>query len=294
LAQKKITGALTPRQRLLLVDKYCELSISRQCRLLEINRSTLYYKPAAPNPLMLLIKQVIDYIYTSKPFFGYRRVTIELSVVYGLQINEKTTQRYMREMGIEAVYPKPNTSKPNPENKVYPYLLKGLKIEHPNQVWSTDITYISMIGGFMYLTAIIDWYSRYVLSWALSDTLEIDFVLEAARDALKHGQPEIINSDQGSHYTSPKFTQIFIDADVSISMDHRGRCFDNIFVERLWRSVKYECVYINEFYSPRELRRKLTEYFEFYNHERYHQSLNYLTPAQVHFSQQDIDKLLKI
>ena len=294
MAQKKITGALTPRQRLLLVDKYCELSISRQCRLLEINRSTLYYKPAAPNPLMLLIKQVIDYIYTSKPFFGYRRVTIELSVVYGLQINEKTTQRYMREMGIEAVYPKPNTSKPNPENKVYPYLLKGLKIEHPNQVWSTDITYISMIGGFMYLTAIIDWYSRYVLSWALSDTLEIDFVLEAARDALKHGQPEIINSDQGSHYTSPKFTQIFIDADVSISMDHRGRCFDNIFVERLWRSVKYECVYINEFYSPRELRRKLTEYFEFYNHERYHQSLNYLTPAQVHFSQQDIDKLLKI
>ena len=200
----------------------------------------------------------------------------------------------MREMGIEAVYPKPNTSKPNPEDKVYPYLLKGLKITYPNQVWSTDISYIPMIGGFMYLTAFIDWYSRYVLSWALSDTLEIDFVLEAAKEALKRGRPEIINSDQGSHYTSPKYTQIFIDADVLISMDHRGRCFDNIFVERLWRSVKYECVYINEFNSPRELRRKLTEYFEFYNHRRYHQSLDYLTPAQVHFGRQDISKLLKI
>jgi len=235
---------------------------------------------------MLLIKQVIDYIYMNKPFLGYRRVTKELTEVYGLPINKNTTQRYMREMGIEAVYPKPNTSKPDPEHKVYPYLLKGLKITHPNQVWSTDITYIPMIGGFMYLTAIIDWFSRYILSWALSDTLEIDFVVEAAREALKHGRPEIMNSDQGSHYTSPKYTQILIDAGVSISMDHRGRCFDNIFVERLWRSVKYECVYINEFNSPRELRNKLTRYFDFYNHERYHQSLKYLTPAQVHYGRQ--------
>jgi len=236
---------------------------------------------------MLLIKQVIDYIYTNKPFFGYRRMTMELSVVYGLSIDKETTRRYMREMGIEAVYPKPNTSKPNPEHKVYPYLLKGLVLTHPNQVWSTDITYIPIIGGFMYLTAIIDWYSRYVISWALSDTLELDFVLEAAREALKLGKPDIMNSDQGSHYTSPKYTQIFINADVSISMDHRGRCFDNIFVERLWRSVKYECIYINEFYSPRDLRKKLTEYFEFYNHERYHQNLNYLTPAQVHYEGQN-------
>jgi len=277
---------LTPRQRLPLIDKNCELSIIRQCGLLGVNRSTLYYKPAAPDSLMLLIKQVIDHIYINRPFYGYRRMTKELSEVYGLLINRKTTQRYMREMGIEAIYPKPNTSKPNPENKVYPYLLKGLKIAHPNQVWSTDITYIPMLCGFMYLTAIIDWYSRYVLSWALSDTLEIDFVLEAVRDALKHGRPEIMNSDQGSHYTSPKYTQILIDASVSISMDHRGRCFDNIFVERLWRSVKYECVYINEFNSPRELRKKLTEYFELYNHERYHQSLGYLTPAHVHFTRQ--------
>jgi len=239
---------------------------------------------------MLLIKQVIDHIYTNKPFFGYRRMTIELSVVYGLSIDKETTRRYMREMGIEAVYPKPNTSKPNPDHKVYPYLLKGLILTHPNQVWSTDITYIPMIGGFMYLTAIIDWYSRYVLSWALSDTLEIDFVLEASREALKLDKPEIMNSDQGSHYTSPKYTQIFINAGVSISMDHRGRCFDNIFVERLWRSVKYECIYVNEFSSPRDLRKKLTEYFEFYNHERYHQNLNYMTPAQVHFKGQNVKR----
>jgi len=232
---------------------------------------------------MLLIKLVIDYIYMQMPFYGYRRMTKELTDVYGLPINKNTTQRYMQEMGIEAVYPKPNTSKPDIENKVYPYLLKGLKITHPNHVWSTDITYIPMIGGFMYLTAIIDWFSRYVLSWALSSTLEIDFVQEAARDALKRGKPEIMNSDQGSHYTSPKYTQILQDANVSISMDHRGRCFDNIFAERLWRTVKYECVYINEFNSPRELRNGLTEYFEFYNHRRYHQSLNYLTPAQVYY-----------
>jgi len=235
---------------------------------------------------VLTIKQLIDFIYIQHPFYGYRRITRELSVVYEIHLNEKTTQRYMREMGIEALYPKPNTSESKPENKVYPYLLKRLKVTHPNQVWGTDITYIAMTGGFMYLTAIIDWYSRFVISWALSDTLEIDFVLETAVEALKRGKPEIINSDQGSHYTSPKYTQIFIDADVTISMDHRGRCFDNIFVERLWRTVKYECIYINEFNSPKELRKKLTEYFEFYNHRRYHQSLDYLTPAQVHYARQ--------
>ena len=259
------------------------MSIQRQCELLGINRTTLYYKPAPPNPLVLLIKQVIDYIYTSIPYYGYRRVNRELAEVYGLSMNEKTTRGYMREMGLEAIYPKPNTSKPDPENKVYPYLLKGLIIDHPNQVWSTDITYIGMMGGFMYLTAVIDWFSRYVLSWALSGTLEIDFVLEASRDALKRGKPDIMNSDQGSHYTSPKYTEIFLAAGVSISMDHRGRCFDNIFVERLWRTVKYECVYIHDIDSPRELRTLLTEYFEHYNYKRYHQSLDYRTPAQVHF-----------
>jgi len=234
--------------------------------------------------MALLIKQVIDYIFTNIPIYGHRRISRELTEVYGLLIDRKTTLRYMREMGIQAIYPKPNTSKPNPENKVYPYLLKGLKITHPNQVWGTDITYIPMIGGFMFLTAIMDWYSRYVLSWALSDVLEIDFVLEATREALKRGKPKIMNSDQGSHYTSPKYTQILTDAGVSISMDHKGRCFDNIFVERLWRTVKYELIYINDFNSPRELRNKLTEYFAFYNYKRYHQSLDYQTPAQVHIN----------
>jgi len=290
MAQKKIRIELTPRQRRALVEKSGGLSLTRQCRLLGINRSTLYYKPAAPAPMALLIKLVIDYIFINRPIYGHRRITKELVEVYGLLVDRKTTLRYMREMGIQAIYPKPDTSKPNPENKVYPYLLKGLKITHPNQVWSTDITYIPMIGGFMYLTAIIDWYSRYVLSWALSDTLEIDFVLEATREALKRGKPEIMNSDQGSHYTSPKYTQILIDAGVSISMDHKGRCFDNIFVERLWRTVKYELIYINDFNSPRELRNKLTEYFLFYNYERYHQSLDYQTPAQVHFSLQENDR----
>ena len=273
-----------------MVEKGEDLSIVRQCGLLGVNRSTLYYKPAPPDPMVLLIKLVIDYIYTKKPFLGHRRITKDLLEVYGLPVDRKTTLRYMREMGIEAIYPKPNTSKPNPENKVYPYLLKGLKITHPNQVWGTDITYIPMMGGFMYLTAVMDWYSRYVLSWALSDSLEIDFVLEATRNALKLGEPEIMNSDQGSHYTSPKYTQLLIDAGVSISMNHKGRCFDNIFVERLWRTVKYELIYINEFNSPRELRNKLTEFFVDYNFERYHQSLDYLTPAQVYFKSQKEDR----
>jgi len=186
-------------------------------------------------------------------------------------------------MGLRAIYPKPNLSKANKENKVYPYLLKGVEVRRPNQVWGTDITYIPIIGSFMYLTVVMDWYSRYVLSWALSDNLEIGFVLEACRTALKFGTPEIMNSDQGSHYTSPKYTELFLAAGAAISMDHRGRCFDNIFVERLWRSVKYEMVYISEFNNPRELRAGLRLYFEYYNNERHHQSLGYRTPADFYY-----------
>jgi putative transposase len=230
----------------------------------------------------LLIKQVIDYIYTKRPFLGHRRITQELCNVYGLKADRKTVLTYMREMGISAVYPKPNLSKPDSQNKIYPYLLKGVDVKGSNHVWSTDITYIPIRGGFMYLTVIIDWYSRFVLSWALNDTLEIGFVIEASRDALRIATPEIMNSDQGSHYTSPKYTELFISAGSSISMDHKGRCFDNIFIERLWRSIKYELIYINEFNSPRELRMALIQYFKYYNYERYHQSLNYLTPSQVY------------
>jgi putative transposase len=230
-----------------------------------------------------LIKQVIDYIYTQRPFLGHRRISQELINIYGLKADRKTVLGYMREMGLCAVYPKPDLSKPDAENKVYPYLLKGVEIREANQVWSTDITYIPIRGDFMYLTAVIDWYSRYVLSWALSDTLEIGFVLEASHEALKQSVPKIMNSDQGSHYTSPRYTEIFKTAGAAISMDHKGRCFDNIFVERLWRSVKYELIYISEFNSPRELRSGLSEYLDYYNNRRYHQSLGYMTPAQVYF-----------
>lgn len=269
-----------------MLDKTSSMSMARQCRLLGLNRTTVYYKPKPPSAMELLIKQVIDYIYTKRPFYGYRRMTYELKDIYGLSINAKTTLTYMREMGIQALYPKPNLSKADPEHKAYPYLLNGLVINHPNQVWSTDITYIPIRGGFMYLTAVIDWFSRFVLSWGLSATLEIEFVLEAVRHALKLGKPDIMNSDQGSQYTSPLYTEILLEAGVRISMDHRGRCFDNIFIERLWRSVKYELIYLNDIESPRALRKCLTEYFIYYNYERYHQSLKSLTPAQVHFNSQ--------
>jgi len=265
-----------------MINKGEPVSIWRQCELLGIPRSTLYYRPQPTRAQELLTKQVIDYIYTQRPFQGHRRIEQELRNTYGLQTNTKTVLKYMGEMGLRAIYPKPNLSKAAAGHKVYPYLLNGLKIVEPNQVWSTDITYISLHGGFMYLTAIIDWYSRYVLSWELSDTLDIGFVLEASRAALRVAVPKIMNSDQGSHYTSPKYTEIFIKAGSAISMDHKGRCFDNIFVERLWRSVKYELTYISEFRSPRELRTGLTQYFEYYNNQRHHQSLEYKTPAQVY------------
>ena len=282
-SKKNLYDELTAIERRGLVDKDSRISVKRQCELLGINRATVYYKPAPPKPKELLIKQVIDYIYTRRPYLGYRRITQDLIQVYGLMIDRKTTLSYMRDMGLYAIYPKRNLSKPNAENRVYPYLLKGVEIKEPNQVWSTDITYIPISGSFMYLTAVMDWYSRYVLSWSLSDSLEISFVLEASRNALKHAVPRIMNSDQGLHYTSPKYTELFISAGAVISMDHKGRCFDNIFVERLWRSVKYEAIYVNEFTSPRALRAELTQYFEYYNNERYHQSLGYRTPAQYYY-----------
>ena len=264
----------------------CEkLSISRQCELLGVNRTTLYYKREPAKPMELLIKQVIDCVYTQRPFLGHRKIAWELSETYGLKADRKTVLAYMRDMGIAAIGPKPNLSKPNKQDKVYPYLLKGVDIKGPNHVWSTDITYIPMRGGFMYLTAVIDWFSRYVLSWSLSDTLEIGFVIEASREALRNAAPRIMNSDQGSHYTSPKYTELFISAGTAISMDHKGRCFDNIFIERLWRSVKYELIYINEFSSPRELRAALVKYFDYYNHRRHHQSLEYRTPVQAYTGQ---------
>ena len=219
---------------------------------------------------------------TTHPFYGYRRICKILNTDYEFEIKHKTVLRHMHEMGIQAIYPRQNTSKAQPGNLIYPYLLKGLKIDHPNQVWSIDITYIPIRTDWLYLVAIIDWFSRYVLSWEISDTMEIDFVLDTSRNALKKAVPEIMNSAQGSHFTRQKYTQIFLDARSRISMDHRGRAYDNIFVERLWRSVKYEDVYLNEYETPRDARIGIDRYLRFYNTKRPHSSIQYQTPEAVY------------
>ena len=238
-----------------LVDfSHRQISVARQAELLSVNRSTLYYKPVSSPQETLKLNRLIDKIYTQYPMFGYRRITAWLARDYGIFLNPKTVLKHMREMGIEAVYPRPNLSKSDKLNPIYPYLLNDVEIVQPNQVWSIDITYIPIRSSFLYLTAIIDWYSRYVISWEIDDTLEIDFVIETCKKALITGVPQIMNSDQGSHFTSPKYTSLFLERGSQISMDHRGRAFDNIFIERLWRSLKYENVYPNEYLSPREAR----------------------------------------
>jgi putative transposase len=254
-----------------------------QADLLGINRTSLYYKPCEPDIQDLVIKAAIDRIYTNHPEFGYRRISVWLRKYMRMVVNHKATLRHMREMGIQAIYPRQNTSRPNPVNKIYPYLLSGLDIVKPNHVWSIDITYIPIRRSWLYLTAILDWYSRYVVAWMIDDTLEIDFVLEASKNALHKASPDIMNSDQGSHFTSPKFTELFINAGAKISMDHRGRAFDNIFIERLWRTVKYEDVYPRSYDMPRDARAGIGRYLAYYNNERPHQSLGYRTPGEVYF-----------
>lgn len=267
-----------------LVDfSHRQISVARQAELLSVNRSTLYYKPVSSPQETLKLNRLIDKIYIQYPMFGYRRITAWLARDYGIFLNPKTVLKHMREMGIEAVYPRPNLSKSDKLNPIYPYLLNDVEIVQPNQVWSIDITYIPIRSSFLYLTAIIDWYSRYVISWEIDDTLEIDFVIETCKKALITGVPQIMNSDQGSHFTSPKYTSLFLERGSQISMDHRGRAFDNIFIERLWRSLKYENVYPNEYLSPREARIGINDYFKFYNNARPHQSLDYHTPQEVHF-----------
>ena len=250
---------------------------------MSVNRSTLYYKPVSSPQETLKLNRLIDEIYTQYPMFGYRRITAWLARDYGIFLNPKTVLKHMRQMGIEAIYPRPNLSKSDKLNPIYPYLLNDVEIVQPNQVWSIDITYIPIRSSFLYLTAIIDWYSRYVISWEIDDTLDIGFVIETCKRALTTGVPQIMNSDQGSHFTSPKYTSLFLERGSQISMDHRGRAFDNIFIERLWRSLKYENVYPNEYLSPREARIGINEYFKFYNDARPHQSLDYHTPQEVYF-----------
>jgi putative transposase len=251
-----------------------------QAELLGLNRSGLYYVPQAPSREELIIKRRIDEIYTAHPFYGSRKIRAVLS--QERVINRKAVQRHMREMGLVAIYPGPNLSKRAPEHRVFPYLLRELAITQPNQVWGIDITYIRLRGSWLYLVAVLDWFSRYVVSWELDQTLEISFVLAATQRALMLATPTIWNSDQGSHFTSPQYVTLLQTAGVQISMDGRGRALDNIFTERLWRTVKYEEVYLHEYESPREARQQLTQYFNFYNTERPHQSLAYRTPAELY------------
>jgi putative transposase len=259
-----------------------ELTLSTQAELLNLNRTGLYYEPVGPSAEEIAAKHRIDEIYTAHPYYGSRRITVTLCKE-GRWISRPTVQCYMRDMGIAGISPGPNLSKRQTEHKIYPYLLRGLAISYPNQVWGVDITYIRLRGGWMYLVAILDWFSRYVVSWELDQTLELPFVLNAVDCALQQATPNIWNSDQGSHFTSPQYTEKLLAASVRISMDSKGRALDNIFTERLWRTVKYEDVYLKDYSSPREARLGLGQYLTFYNHERPHQSLGYQTPAQVYF-----------
>ena len=249
-----------------------------------ITRSRLYYEPVPEPPETKLIMDTLDEIYMLHPFFGVRRMKDELND-RGLEIGIYRTRSLLRDMGLTAVFPKPNTSRPHPLHPVYPYLLRDVEVRRNNQVWSADITYIKLSRGWAYLVAILDWHSRYVLSWRLSNTLDAGFCVEALEDALaRHEKPDIFNTDQGCQFTSQDFTGVLIREGISISMDGRGRALDNVFIERLWRSVKYEDVYLHGYQTIAEARLGLTRYFEFYNKERRHQSLDRRTPYDVYFN----------
>jgi len=257
------------------------LNISQRCRILGLPRSTFYYKPVPVSPGDLEIMAEIDKIYTESPSWGARTISHVLKRK-GYKIGRKHTGTLMGKMGLQAICPKRNTSKPHPGHKIYPYLLRGVRVTHKNQVFSTDITYIRLKHGFVYLVAVMDWFSRYVLSWRLSTTLDSRFCCEALQDALAIAKPEVFNTDQGAQFTCEEFTGILKQADIQISMDGRGRALDNVFVERLWRTVKYDEVYLNEYESVYECRRRLGEYFRKYNERRPHKSLGYRTPAEVY------------
>lgn len=261
------------------------MSIRRQCELAGVGRSGLYYEPIGENELNLELMRKIDEQYLVTPFYGSRKMMLHL-IGEGHEVNRKRVQRLMRLMGIAAIYPKPRLSQKDHEHEVYPYLLRNVAIVRPDQVWSTDITYIPMAHGFLYLVAIIDWFSRYVLSWRLSNTLDTLFCIDALEEALSGSRrPEVFNSDQGSQFTSTAFTGRLKANSITISMDGRGRFLDNIFVERLWRSVKYEEVYLHAYENGREAHDRLGWYFPFYNTERFHQALDYRTPSEVYFEE---------
>lgn len=259
-----------------------DVPLRTQARILSLNRSSLYYKPAGPSEEEVRLKHRIDRLYTDHPVYGSRRIAQELGFE-GWDVNRKRVQRCMREMGIAGICPGPNLSKRNLKHKIYPYLLRNVTPSRPNHVWGIDITYVRLKRGWMYLVAVIDWFSRYIVSWQLSQTLEMPFVLEAVKSALRQGTPEIMNSDQGSHFTSEQYTELLKDAGVRISMDGKNRALDNIITERFWRTIKYEEIYLNEYDGPKDARRRIGQFIQHYNFTRRHQSLRYTRPAEAYF-----------
>lgn len=261
-----------------------EISIARQCELLGLNRSSFYYRPSRQiDDTNLRLMHKLDELYTEHPYYGVRRMTACLRRDQE-EVNIKRVRRLLRLMGLEAIYPKKNLSKANKEHVIYPYLLRDVAIVRNDQVWSTDITYIRLKNGFVYLMAVIDWYSRYVLDWQLNISLEADFCIETLERVLQNGKPEIFNTDQGSQFTTPRFVNPLLNNGIRVSMDGRGRALDNVFVERLWRSVKQEKVYLEDFKTVKEAKTGIADYFEYYNQRRPHQSLDYKTPAEVYLS----------
>lgn len=269
-----------------MVDKdFTPLSLSRQCQLLELNRSSFYYLQKSESALNITLMRLIEEQFMRTPFYGVRRMTVCLRNL-GYHVNHKRIARLMQKMGLQGIHPKRHSKKPQGDSVKYPNLLQDYAVSAPNQVWVTDITYIRTGRGFVYLTAIMDYFSRYVISWELSNTMDLDFCLSALERALQHGQPEIFHSDQGVHYTSPRFSSVLCAKAIQVSMSGKGNVYDNILIERLWRSVKYEELYIKEYQSFKEVKEKLADYFAFYNHERMHESLHHRTPAAVYYQHQ--------
>ena len=278
-------------QRRELVDRrHRRLSVVRQCQLLGVSRSSLYYRAKGTSQQDLSLMRELDRQYLETPFYGSRRMKACLER-QGKPVSRKRVQRLMRVMGLRAIYRRPRTSRPVPEQRVYPYLLREASITRPNQVWAADITYLPMDRGFLYLVAVMDWHSRYVVSWRLSNTLDAGFCAKALTEALGRGRPEVFNTDQGSQFTSREFIRVLEDHSVKISMDGKGRYADNIFVERLWRTVKYEEVFLKAYANATEARRELGEYFRFYNNRRPHQALGYRTPAEVFYGEPVVEEL---
>ena len=279
MVTKKVLTARSIAEHINKTESVLPLGV--QAELLDISRSSLYYHPCPVRPETVLIMNKIDEEYTAHPYYGSRRIANEVG------INRKQAQRLMREMGLEALYPKPNLSKHNPNHRIYPYLIKGVVAGYPNHIWGTDITYIRMKQGFVYLTAFLDWFSRYVVSWKLSISLETRFCFEAATEAIERfGKPTIVNEDQGSQNTDQMMTSLWENNNVRISMDSRGRALDNIFTERLWRTIKYEEVYLKEYATVLQAKESIGTYFNFYNYDRKHQSHGYRTPAEIYFGKE--------